>query len=265
MGRERLEDLFRATRAEGRLAFLPYLTAGLPDPASSPALFAAMESADAFEVGIPYSDPLMDGPTIQEGGRRALWAGTTFDVALDIVSRVKERTGKPVVVMTYVNVVMRRGPEAFAADVAEAGADGVIVADIPLEEAIPLRDPVEGAGLGMVLFAAPTTGDGRLDLVAGADPVFIYGVNDMGVTGERTSDTGRGVTLAARIRARTDVPLVMGVGISRAEQVRALHGTADGVIIGSAIVRRVLEAPSADAAAVELGAYTQEISGALRG
>ena len=265
MGRERLTELFAATRAEGRLAFLPYLTAGLPDPSSSPSLFAAMEAADGFEVGIPYSDPLMDGPTIQEGGRRALEAGATFEVALDIVSSVKERTGKPVVVMTYVNVVMRRGPEAFAAEVAAAGADGVIVADIPLEEALPLRDPVEDAGLGMVLFAAPTTGDDRLDVVAGADPVFIYGVNDMGVTGEREGDTTRGITLAERIRARTDVPLVMGVGISRPEQVRALHGTADGVIIGSAIVRRVLESPSADEAAATLAAYTNDIAPALRG
>lgn len=265
MGRERLGDLFATTRAEGRLAFLPYLTAGLPDPDASPRLFAAMESADGFEVGIPYSDPLMDGPTIQEGGRRALEAGATFDVALDIVARTKERTGKPVVVMTYVNVVMRRGPEAFAADVAAAGADGVIIADIPLEEAIPLRDPIEAAGLGMVLFAAPTTGDERLDRVAAADPVFIYGVNDMGVTGERSGETARGVALAGRIRARTDVPLVMGVGISRPEQVRALHGTADGVIIGSAVVRRVLEAADADAAVEALRTYTGEIASALRG
>ena len=106
MGRERLTELFAATRAEGRLAFLPYLTAGLPDPSSSPSLFAAMEAADAFEVGIPYSDPLMDGAVIQEAGRRALEAGTTFGNALDVVSGVKERTGKPLVVMTYVNVVL---------------------------------------------------------------------------------------------------------------------------------------------------------------
>lgn len=265
MGRERLTALFSTTRAEGRLAFLPYLTAGLPDPASSPSLFAAMEAADGFEVGIPYSDPLMDGPTIQEGGRRALEAGTTFDRALEVVASVKEETGKPVVVMTYVNVVMRRGPESFASEVAAAGADGVIVADIPLEEALPLRDPIESAGLGMVLFAAPTTGDDRLDVVAGSDPVFIYGVNDMGVTGERSGDTSRGVRLAERIRARTDVPLVMGVGISRPEQVRTLHGTADGVIVGSAIVRRVLEAEDAETAAATLAGYTGEIAAALHG
>ncbi|MEX1287412.1 MAG: tryptophan synthase subunit alpha [Acidimicrobiia bacterium] len=262
-GAERLTGLFDATRAAGRLAFLPYLTAGLPDPASSVSLFEAMDAADGFEVGIPYSDPLMDGPVIQEAGRRALAAGTTFDRGLEIVAAVRERTGKPVVVMTYVNVVHSRGAERFAAEIAAAGADGLIMADISLEEALPLKAEVEGAGIGMVLFAAPTTDDERLDRIAAAEPVFIYGVNDMGVTGERDDETIRGVALAGRVRARTDVPLVMGVGISRPQQVSALRGTADGVIIGSAIVRRVLEAPTPQAAAESLRTYTDEIAPAL--
>jgi tryptophan synthase alpha chain len=263
MGAAVLSDLFARTRAEGRLAFLPYLTAGLPTPASSVALFEAMEAADGFEVGIPYSDPLMDGPVIQEAGRRALDAGTTFDVGLRIVAEVKERTGKAVVVMTYVNVVHSRGVQRFSEEIAAAGADGLIMADIPLEEALPLKAAVEAAGLGMVLFAAPTTDDDRLDRITKEAPAFIYGVNDLGVTGERATESGRGVTLAERIRARTDVPLVMGVGISRPEQVAALKGSADGVIVGTAVVRRVLEAESPGAAAVALRAYTDEIATAL--
>ncbi len=264
MSADRLATLFAATRAEGRLALLPYLTAGLPTPEQSVALFAAMEAADGFEVGIPYSDPLMDGTVIQEGGRRALRAGTTFDRALDVVAGVVAETGKPVVVMTYVNVVLAKGVDAFGRAVAGAGADGVIIADIPLEEALPLKPALEGYGLGVVLFAAPTTDDRRLDAIAASGPAFIYGVNDLGVTGERTGATDRGVALAHRIRARTDAPLVMGVGISRPEQVGALRGTADGVIVGSAVVRRVLEAPDAAAAAVEVGGYTAAMAAAGR-
>lgn len=263
MGAERLEAVFAATRAEGRLAFLPYLTAGLPDPASSVALFEAMDAADGFEVGIPYSDPLMDGPVIQEAGRQALAAGTTFDTGLEIVAAVRERTGKPVVVMTYVNVVHSRGTERFAKELAAAGADGLIMADIPLEEALPLLEAVATEGIGTVLFAAPTTDDDRLDRITAAAPTFIYGVNDLGVTGERDVESGRGVTLAERVRARTDVPLVMGVGISRPEHVATLKGVADGVIIGTAVVRRVLEAESPEAAAGSLRTYTDEIAQAL--
>lgn len=264
MSLERIAEMFARTNAENRLAFLPYLTAGLPSPDESVDLFASMESADGFEVGIPYSDPLMDGPVIQEAGRRALEAGATFERALTIVSGVKARTSKPIVVMTYVNVVLAIGLDSFGETVAGAGADGVIIADIPLEEALPLKGSLEDHGLGMVLFAAPTTDDERLDRIAAARPMFIYGVNDMGVTGERDTDTGHGRSLAQRIRVRTDVPLVMGVGISRPDQVAALRGTADGVIIGSAVVRRVLEAVDAVEAATELRSYTKEIAAACR-
>lgn len=264
MSAKRIADLFMRTRAEGRLALLPYLTAGLPNPGASVDLFASMEDADGFEVGIPYSDPLMDGAVIQEGGRRALAAGTTFDGALEIVSGVKRRTDKPLVVMTYVNVVLARGVESFGEAVAAAGADAVIIADIPLEEALPLKPVLEEHGVGVVLFAAPTTNDLRLDRIVAARPVFIYGVNDLGVTGERLGGTERGVSLAQRIRERTDVPLVMGVGISRPEQVAALRPTADGVIVGSAVVRRVLQAADPAAAAEDLRRYTAEIAAACR-
>ena len=243
---------------------MPYLTAGLPSPSESLALFEVMEDADAFEVGIPYSDPLMDGPTIMAGGHQALAAGTTLQTALGIVARIKESTDKPVVVMTYVNVVLATGPERFAWEVAAAGADGVIMADIPLEEALPLKPVLEKEGLGVVLFAAPTTPDDRLDEIATHDPCFIYGVADLGVTGERSEENSHGTVLAARVRERTEAPLVMGVGISRREQVAQLRGTADGVIIGSAIVRRVLEAADMTSACAELKRYTSEIAEASR-
>jgi tryptophan synthase alpha chain len=264
VSRERLDDLFNRVRAEKRLAFLPYLTAGLPNPSESLSLFEAMEDADGFEVGIPYSDPLMDGPTVMAGGHRALAAGTTLQTALGIVSRIKESTDKPVVVMTYVNVVLATGPERFAWEAAAAGADGVIMADIPLEEALPLKPVLEKEGLGVVLFAAPTTPDSRLDEVAAQDPCFIYGVANLGVTGERSGESSLGTELASRVRARTDAPLVMGVGLSRKEQVAQLRGVADGAIIGSAIVRRVLEAENVGSARAELKRYTSEIARACR-
>lgn len=266
MSRSALDQLFREVRAEGRTAFLPYMTAGLPDPIHTVEMFEAMADggADAFEVGIPYSDPLMDGPTIQAGGRRALDLGMTLDAGFEVVEKVSTRTGKPTIVMSYANPVFRMGEEKFAKRCVEAGASGLIVADVPLEETGPLRDAAAAAGLGFVLFAAPTTPDERLDLIAAAEPVFIYGVAEMGVTGEREVSSDRPAELARRVRARTDLPLVMGVGISTADQALGVADNADGVIVGSAMVRRVLEAASPSDAAAELRAAVSEIATALR-
>lgn len=263
MSQDRLVELFQTVRKEGRTAFLPFMTAGLPDPASSPKMFGAMSGADAFEIGIPYSDPLMDGPTIQEAGHRALAAGTDFATGLDVANQVVTTTGKPALIMTYTNVVMQVGLERFAADVAGAGASGVIVADLPLEEAGPIQSSLEHAGLGMVLFVAPTTTDDRILRVAAAQPVFIYGVAEVGVTGERTKASSRAVELSSRVRAVTDVPLVLGVGISTPDQARAVASHADGIIVGSALVRKVLDAPSSQAAADSLRADTEAFIAAL--
>jgi tryptophan synthase alpha chain len=250
-----LAGLFATAAAEGRAVLMPYMMAGLPEPGASPDLFAAMADAgaDAFEVGIPYSDPLMDGPVIQRAGSAALAAGTTLAEGLRITAAVKERTGLPCIVMTYSNPVMHAGPAAFATRLAEAGADAVIVADLPVDEAAPVSSAVEAAGMGLVLFAAPTTSDERLRKVAEADPPFVYGIAEMGVTGERATASRRAAGLAARVRAVTDVPLVLGVGISTPEAARAAASIADGVIIGSALVRRVLEAGEAGRAARSLG------------
>lgn len=249
-----LREMFSAKRAAGRTALLPFLTAGLPDPANTVEMFAAMADAgaDGFEVGIPYSDPLMDGPTIQEGGARALAAGVDLEQGLEIASRVATTTGLPVLVMTYANVVVQAGPDEFARRAADHGVSGLIVADLPLEEAGPVKKAAERAGLGMVLFAAPTTNEDRLRRIVVAEPAFIYGVADLGVTGEREEASGRAGELAARIRSMTDIPLVMGVGISTPAHAEAIAGVSDGVIVGSALVRRVLEAASPQEAASSL-------------
>ena len=247
------------------VALFPFLTAGLPTPADSVALFEAMAEAgaDGFEVGIPYSDPLMDGPVIMRGSEVALAAGTTRARALDIVGEVAKRTGKPVLAMTYVNPVMQTGWEEYAEALAERGAAGIIVPDLPLEESSDLAAACTALGLGLVQFVSPTTTDARLGRVAAADPAFIYGVSDMGVTGERTTISPHAVSLSERVRAQTEIPLVFGVGISTPAQAAALKELANGVIIGTAIVRRVLEAASPAAAAEALRQTVREFKAAL--
>ncbi len=266
VSRDRLDLLFAEVRAADRSALLPFMTAGLPDPKTTVGLFEAMAQAgaDGFEVGIPYSDPLMDGPTIQAGNRRALAAGLTLARGFEIVGRVVEATDKPVLVMTYANPVFRLGPEVFAERCRLAGASGVIVADLPLEEAGPVQAAVEGEGLGMVLFVAPTTSDERIERIAAAGPVFIYGVADLGVTGERPDGGRRAENLSARVRAVTDLPLVLGVGISTPEQARALRPSAEGIIVGSALVRRVLEAADPGTAVASVRGAVGELAEALR-
>ncbi len=266
MASDGFDALFAGAREARRTALLPFLTAGLPDPKASVELFAAMADAgaDGFEVGIPYSDPLMDGPVIQEAGRRALAAGTSLDVGLDVVARVVAATGKPTLAMTYVNPVLRVGAAEFAARLAATGAAGAILADLPFDEAVPIQEALAAEGLGLVMFAAPTTDDTRLRRLAEARPLFIYGVADLGVTGERVAVGDRVAGLARRVRAVTTLPLVLGVGISTPEQAAAVGGYADGVIVGSALVRRVLEAAGLPAAAEALAGAVGELAAALR-
>jgi tryptophan synthase alpha chain len=267
MGLDAITGLFSRTRSEGRAAFLPYLTAGLPDPEASPGLFAVMAKAgaDGFEVGIPYSDPLMDGPVVQRAGQQAIAAGADLDTSIRIVGQVKHGAGLPVLAMTYANPIFRRGVDAFTAALADAGADGIIVPDLPVEESGPLQQAARRHGLGLVQFVAPTSQRSRIEAVAAAEPAFIYAVAEMGVTGERAEVSGHLVDLVDRIRAVTDAPIVFGVGISGPEHaVAAARAGADGVIMGTAIVRRVLDAPSPAAAALELTELVTSVARALQ-
>lgn len=260
-------ELFRRVRAEGRAALLPFMTAGVPSPEASPRLFAAMAAggADGLEVGIPYSDPLMDGPVIQEASRAAIAAGASLDTSLAVLGRVVSETGLPTLAMSYANPVLRRGVDRFCATLAEAGAGGLIVPDLPVEESAPLRKAAARRGLGVVSFVAPTSGRDRIEAVAAADPLFVYAVAEMGVTGEREEGGAHAAELVERVRAVTDAPIVLGVGVSTPEQARrAAEAGADGVIVGSVLVRRVLEAGNADSAAKELEAAVSALAEALR-
>ncbi|CAN5849232.1 tryptophan synthase subunit alpha [soil metagenome] len=255
----------RSVFKPGRTALLPFLTAGIPDADSSADLFVAMATAgaDAFEIGIPYSDPLMDGAVIQEASSRALAAGATLESALEIVAAVTDRTQVPCLAMTYANVVFRTGPEQFCSRLAAAGASGLIIPDMPVEEAADVKRAADESGLGLALFVAPTSSDGRIRAVAELDPVFIYGVAELGVTGERSESSARAAWLAERVRQVTDVPLVLGVGISTPDQAAAAGRLADGVIVGTALVRRVLEAPDAVSAASSLTEAVTALRSAL--
>ncbi|MDK1019352.1 MAG: tryptophan synthase subunit alpha [Actinomycetota bacterium] len=265
-GRDRLAGMFAAAHAEGRAVLLPYLTAGIPTFDDSVRLFRAMADAgaDGFEVGIPYADPLMDGPVIMRAGELALEAGVTVDRALELVKQVVAATSKPTLVMTYVNPVLRRGIDTFFRQVRDADASGVIIADLPADEAGPFLAAAESSGLGLALFVAPTTDDGRLATVLEKKPAFVYAIAEVGVTGERDEASSNTEHLARRIRSRSDLPIVFGVGISTAHHARSAARHGDGVIVGTAIVRRVLEAASVDEAAAALASFVEELAAALR-
>ncbi len=261
-GAQRLASMLAGE--QGRAALMPYLTAGIPDPGSSVGMFEAMEAADGFEVGIPYADPLMDGPVIAAAGRAAIESGMTVRRALAIVADVAEKTAKPVIVMTYTNPILRFGVDEFVAELAAAAAAGLIVADLPVEEASPLLDATRRYGIGMALFVAPTTTPDRLARIAAEQPAFLYGVASLGVTGERDQLANSAVALAAQVRSITEVPLVLGVGISTPEQAAAAGALGDGVIVGSALVRTVLEAESPEAAAEAVARKVDDLAAALR-
>jgi tryptophan synthase alpha chain len=258
------EEAIRAIFGDGPV-LLPFLTAGLPDPGSSPRLFSAMASAGAaaFEAGIPYSDPLMDGPVVMRASEMALAAGTTPPVALEVIREVVAGTGRPVLAMTYANPVMQLGWDRFCERLAGSGAAGMIVPDLPLEESKDLQRACRTAGLGLVQFVSPMSPVERIKQVAASDPIFIYGVTDLGVTGERAVVSPRVESLSERVRQVTDCPLVLGVGISTPAQARAVRHLADGVIVGSALVRLVLEAKDAAQAADALGQAVRDLVAAL--
>lgn len=266
MSRELLTALFATCRRENRAALMPYMTVGLPTPEESVRLFVAMAEAgaDGFEVGIPYADPLMDGPTIQAAGEVALAAGSGVAVGLDLLAEIVAQTGKPCVVMTYVNPVLRMGIETFADRVAAAGASGVIVADLPVDEADPFASAFGARGIGLVLFVAPTTTEQRLARVVRADPPFVYGVAELGVTGVRSTASSHIASLVARVRKQSEVPVVVGVGISTPDQARAAARDADGVIVGSALVRRVLAAADVEEAEDSLRAAVRDLARAVQ-
>jgi tryptophan synthase alpha chain len=246
----RIEQRFRRLREEGRKAFVAFVTAG--DPSLERTVEVALEleraGVDILELGVPFSDPLADGPVIQRASERALAGGTTLARVLDVVRRIRERSELPLLLFSYLNPLLRFGLPRLATQAREAGVDGVLVTDLPPEEAEEWLTPARGVGLDTVFLASPTSPEARLRLVAQASRGFVYAVSRTGVTGERDVISRDAGPLVEALEALTDLPVALGFGISTPEQVISAASVADGVVVGSAIVRFLEENPEGDVA-----------------
>ncbi len=254
---------FERLKAAGRLAFIPYLTAGYPDGAAALELgkTLAAHGADMIEIGVPFSDPLGDGPTIQRTSSTALAAGMTVSKALGLAGELARATAKPIVVMGYYNPILRYGLERFCADAAAAGVQGLIVPDLPVEESDELLVCCRAQGLHLIYLLAPTSTQARIDAVAARGSGFIYCMAVTGVTGARRDLADDLGAFLARVRERTALPLVVGFGISRPEHLQQLHGLADGAVVASALID-LMDATPAPERARAVGAYVERMSAA---
>ncbi len=241
----RIESRFASLQREGRAGFVAYVMAGDPDAETSLQIISGLPAAgaDLIEVGFPFSDPMAEGPPIQRAAQRALAAGMTLRGVLDLVRRFRTGdTATPIVLMGYLNVLLSYGLDAFAHDAAAAGVDGAIVVDCPPEEAGPLADALDRAGVALIRLATPTSDDARLKVIARRTAGFIYYVSVAGVTGVKAVD-GAGVGPAvARVRRATGLPVAVGFGIRTPEQAGVVAKVADAVVVGSALVDEVAAA-----------------------
>lgn len=258
-----LEDHLRALRADGRKILAPYLTAGFPSPEAFPDLLAKVvdAGADMVEIGIPFSDPLMDGPVIQRSSDIALEAEVRPQTAMRTMRTLWGQAQPiPYVFMTYVNPILAMGEAAFAAEALAAGASGVIVPDLPVEEASEWVKASKEANLARVFLTAPTTPKDRLEAIVAEGSGFIYCVSLLGVTGVRSSVSERAAGVVGLVREMTDRPALVGVGVSTPEQAADICGFADGVIVGSAVIKAVLD-DGVDAAATLVRNMREAIDG----
>jgi tryptophan synthase alpha chain len=243
----RIERAIISRRQAGRRAFVPFLTAGYPDLKTSidAALALARAGADLLEMGIPFSDPVADGPVIQLASETALSAGTTPQRALELIRAIREESNIPIVIMTYLNPVMQfRGleGEGFAAAARSAGVDGVLLTDLPPDEPHEIWESVEGAGLDPILLVTPTTAAPRLETIARRARGFVYCVSRLGVTGSGPGSHRRLAELVASARAATRLPVLVGFGIESGPEARRAARVADGIVVGTALIRSMQEA-----------------------
>ena len=241
MPQTRIQKLFERTRSENRAAFIAYLTAGDPTPDKTPEIAATLIKAgvDLIELGVPFSDPVADGPVIQRASARALQSGTNLTKVLDIARKIRADSEVPLLLFTYLNPPLHYGFEKLARDAKAAGIDGVLLTDLSVEEAGAFVKPLRDAGLDTVFLAAPTSTERRLKLVAEYSSGFVYLVSRTGVTGERADIADSLESLVNKMRASTTLPLAAGFGISTPEQAATVAKMADAVVVGSAIVRQI--------------------------
>ncbi|MEO0653595.1 MAG: tryptophan synthase subunit alpha [Pseudomonadota bacterium] len=238
----RIDAKFAALKAQGRKAFVSYIMAGDPDTATSLEILRGLPGAgvDIIELGMPFTDPMADGPAIQYAGQRALKAGMTLSGVLDLVRKFREDDATtPIVLMGYYNPIYSRGVDRFLADAKEAGIDGLIIVDLPPEEDSELCIPAQAAGLNFIRLATPTTDADRLPTVLQNTSGFVYYVSITGITGAANAQAGDVGPEVARIKAATKLPVIVGFGIKTPEAAQAIATVADGAVVGSAIVERI--------------------------
>jgi tryptophan synthase alpha chain len=253
--------LFSRLKHQNRKGLIAYITAGDPAPDRTPALVEALErgGADLIELGVPFSDPIADGPVIQRAGYRALQAGTSVRKVLQIAKEIRTRSEIPLLLFTYLNPVMRYGIEKLAADAKAAGIDGCLLTDASVEEAAAYVDVMRSAGLDTVFLAAPTSTPHRLRLVAEYSTGFVYLVSRTGVTGERDSISGSVGPLVESMRAITDLPLAVGFGVSTPQQVAEIGRQAEAVVVGSAIMRLIEQNAGNASLEIQLESFVREL------
>ena len=254
----RIRRTFDRLRASAGPGLVAYVTAGDPDLETTAAILKAIDAAgaDVIEVGVPFSDPLADGPVIQRASERALKGGTSLGRTLSMLEMVRPAIAAPIVLFTYANPVLRMGEQAFAAQASRAGVDGVLLLDLPIEEAGPMNALLDGAGIDLVCLLSPTSTEERIDAAAKFGRGFLYAISRLGVTGARDTVAAGAGDLVSRIRARTDLPIALGFGLSRPEHVREACRHADAAVVGSALVQAIADAAGrGDDPAVEAGRF----------
>lgn len=257
---KRIQSLFARARAEKRCAVIAYVTCGDPDRETTPQIVEALEAAgaDAIELGVPFSDPIADGPVIQAAAQRALAKGTTIEDVFTIARRVRERSQIPLMAFSYLNPIVRYGIEKFAKAASEAGIDSVLLTDLPPEAAKEIRTIFRAHNLGMIFLLAPTSTDARIAAIDRASDGFVYYVSTTGVTGTRTVLDPSLLTRLDEIRTKLHKPIAVGFGISRKEHYELLRDHCDAIVVGSAIVRAIADG-DADGAAERAEAVIRAI------
>jgi tryptophan synthase alpha chain len=258
----RIKDVFKTLRQDGRKGFIPFITAGDPDLATTEQLLVALSQAGAtlIELGVPFSDPMADGPVIQRASERALKHGFGLAEILDTAARARKRIDTPIILFSYYNPLLQFGPKRVAQAVKDAGLDGVLVTDLTPEESGEFEGELHTNGLDMIFLVAPTSTDERLKLVAQHASGFIYAVSRAGVTGARSNVSAEAEKLVTRMREFSELPIAVGFGISNAEQVADVHRYADAVVVGSAIVAEMERLSGAVDLVKQIGEFTRKLN-----
>jgi tryptophan synthase alpha chain len=257
----RLGEAFKNLRSVGRRGFIPFITAGDPDLETTRALLVELARAGAtvVELGVPFSDPVADGPTIQRSSERALRRGVGLSDVLSVVADVRRETDVPVILFSYFNPLLRYGVERLAADAARAGADGVLVTDLVPEESADFNATLARHGLDQIFLAAPTTSDARLRMIAERASGFVYAVSRAGVTGARTDLSAEAARLVERVRGLTDLPVAVGFGVSTAAHVAEVWRYADAAVVGSALVSEIEKHADDPEIVARVGAFARAL------